>query len=249
MGPQYTSCVEPAQFRPVNQTLVGVLLGVAAVGGIAAVLLNPGLILVSIALVVQALRYTLDWMLNGKLVCRHRDHAATDCVCSDNTTTVCAIGRVVDTEAVRALCTILQTIFAPLALLAALAAWALSSSGKIADALEGGGTVGPKDDVIVRGRWAYDGGHEGWNEIHATRVVQKVENIPGDAALFDDFLKRWCTRLPEVPNADPNGTRPQDANAAATYDAQARPENSWVLHPAVDGCLPVVEPGSDGGLH
>jgi hypothetical protein len=395
---------------------VGVLLGVAAVGGIAAVLLNPGLILVSIALVVQALRYTLDWMLNGKLVCRHRDHAATDCVCSNDTTTVCAIGRVVDTEAVgedknpiedvdndeamnlvlypfrmsdfaddpppgqqardvnlalataahkpqrdllrtpapplknangdnipyvgyfrtvvfsqawgtwkawtevvgrdygwfgiigpaqqqewgiyqklysherpklaivpvlhcefegsrigdtlaaieffsfggswckknwffRALCTILQTIFAPLALLAALAAWALSSSGKIGDALEGGGTVGPKDDVIVRGRWAYDGGHEGWNEIHATRVVQKVENIPAEPGLFDDFLKRWCTRLSEVPHADPNGTRPQDANAAATYDAQARPENSWVLHPAIDGCVSGGEPRPDGGLH
>ena len=149
----------------------------------------------------------------------------------------------------RALCTILQTIFAPLALLAALAAWAAASDGKIGDALEGGGTVGPKDDVIVRGRWAYDGGHEGWNEMHATRIVQKVENVPADPGLFDDFLKRWCTLLSDVPHADPSGTRPKDANAAATYDAQARPENSWVLHPAIDGCAPSAEPTPGGGLH
>jgi hypothetical protein len=142
----------------------------------------------------------------------------------------------------RALCTILQTLFAPLALLAALAAWAAASDGKIGDALEGGGTVGPKDDVIVKGRWAYDGGHEGWNEMHATRIVQKIENVPADDGLFDDFLKRWCDRLSEVPHADPPGTRPQDANAGATFDAQARPENAWVLHPAIDGCTPEPEP-------
>ena len=47
----------------------------------------------------------------------------------------------------------------------------------------------------------------------------------------------------------PERHAPEDANAAATYDAQARPENSWVLHPAVDGCAPVVEPRPGGGLH
>ncbi len=416
MGPQYTSCVEPSNFEPADETLIWVLAGLAAVGGVAAVLVNPGLALVSIALVVQALRITLDWMLNGKLVCLHRDHAATDCVCSGDTGFVCAIGRVVDTEAIgedknpiedvdndesinlvlhpfrmsefvndppddptaaeanlvwatragvaqgdllrrpdpplkrkdgenlpyvayfrtvvfsevfgwkawtevvgrdygwfgiigpdqqmewgkyqklyrhenpklasvpvlhcefegarirnvlaaieafsfgggwckknwftRALCTILQTVFAPLALLAALAAWATAADGEIGDALEGGGTVGPREDVIVRGRWTYDGGHQGYNEIHATRIVQKVQNIPADPAQFDDFLKRWCASLSVTPHADPAGARPADAGAAATFDAQQRPENRWVLHPAIDGCVPdIPPPPPDGGLH
>jgi hypothetical protein len=151
----------------------------------------------------------------------------------------------------RFVCTVLQTIFAPLALLAALAAWAAASSGKIGDALEGGGRIEPRNDVIVRGRWAYDGGHQGWHEIHATRIVQKVENIPPDPALFADFLARWCARLSEVPNVDEPGTRPRNAPAAAAaFDAQARPENAWVLHPEIDGCVPADAPPQPGpNLH
>ena len=51
----------------------------------------------------------------------------------------------------RALCTILQTIFAPLALIAVGVAWAAAQDGTASDALEGGGTINSKDQVIVRG--------------------------------------------------------------------------------------------------
>lgn len=411
MGPQHTSCVEPAKFAQPDKVVIGIWAAIAAAGGIAAVLVSPLLIFVSLAAATQALRYVLEWMLHRKLVCLHRDHSATDCICSGDTTTVCAIGRVIDTEAVGEdknlvedvdndeainlalypfrmadfaadpppgkaaheanlemasapgkpqgdlirppspalqgadgelpyvayfrtvvfsqvygtwkawtevvgrdygyfgiigpdqaqewgtyqklyshekpklvsvpalhcefegarirdmldainafsfggswckknwffgiLCAVLQSILASLPLLAALAAWAAAADGKISDAVEGGGTVGPKDDVIVKGRWVYDGGHEGWNEIHATRIVQKVENVPADPASFDGFLKRWCARLADVPHADPPGTRPADAPGAATFDAQARPEHRWVLHPAIDGCAPAddLDPG------
>jgi hypothetical protein len=44
------------------------------------------------------MRYILDFMLNGKLICLHR--SAGECQCSSDNTTVCAIGEIADTEAV-----------------------------------------------------------------------------------------------------------------------------------------------------
>jgi hypothetical protein len=67
----------------------------------------------------------------------------------------------------RILCTILQSIFAPLILVLLAVAWAAASSGSQDDALTDGGEVGPRDIVVLRGRWAYDGGHSGYNEVHA----------------------------------------------------------------------------------
>jgi hypothetical protein len=424
LGPQYTSCVEPAEFSPPDSAVIGVLAGLIVVGGITA-LFSAGIgALIAIASLVQLLRYVLDFMLNGKLFCLHRD-PSNACVCSPDGGTVCAIGEVADTESVgedknpiadvdndyamnvilspfsmsdfakndaglstkeipdaiktknydvsvaptqpqgdllkrelpppvakqeatvfnsdslvgsgyfrtmigldsgeyhawtevigrdygwfgivgpdqqklwadyvfdhatqhpkrfpvpvlhcefegtrirdmlaaieafsfggkwcksnwftRALCTILQTIFAPLALIAVGVAWAAAQDGTASDALEGGGTVNSKDKVIVRGRWAYDGGHTGWSEIHATRIVQKVENIPNDLKAFEDFRERWCERLSEVPHVAPVSVHPVDQPPLTppqqtVYDNQQKPENQWTLHPEVDGC----EPTGDG---
>jgi hypothetical protein len=140
----------------------------------------------------------------------------------------------------RALCTVLQTIFAPLALIAVGIAWAAASDGSDADAIVGGGHVTSKDWVVVRGRWAYDGGHSGWSEIHATRIVQKIDkyDVPTDAAKFRDYQKRWCELLSEVPHVDVNGLKPLTPEQQAVADNQGAPENHWVLHPAIDGCDP-----------
>jgi hypothetical protein len=132
-------------------------------------------------------------------------------------------------------------------LIAVGVAWAAAQDGTASDALEGGGAINSKDNVIVRGRWAYDGGHTGWSEIHATRIVQKVENIPNDLKTFEDFRERWCERLSEVPHVDPVGVHPVDQPPLTppqqtVYDNQQKPENQWTLHPEVDGC----EPTGDG---
>jgi hypothetical protein len=426
MGPQYTSCVEPADFELPNSAIVGTLAGLIVVGGIAA-LFSAGIgALIAIAALVQLLRYVLDFMLNGKLICLHRN-PSNPCVCSPDGGTVCAIGEVADTESVgedknpiadvdndysmnvilspfnmsrfaannggislekipdaicdanykiatdptqpqgdllkrdlpapiaaqeetllndeplvgkgyfrtmiglntgeyhawteiigrdygwfgivgpdqeklwvdyvldpkraglrpqkfpvpvlhcefegtrirdmlaaieafsfggkwcksnfftRALCTILQTIFAPLALIAVGIAWAAARDGTASDALEGGGTINSKDKVIVRGRWAYDGGHTGWPEIHATRIVQKVENIPNDLKAFEAFREHWCELLSEVPHVIPADVHPADQPPLTppqqtVYDNQQKPENQWTFHPEVDGC----EPTGDG---
>lgn len=148
-------------------------------------------------------------------------------------------------------CKVIQIIMSPVILILIAKAWAGAKDGDPADALEGGGTISSKDQVIAGGRWTYDGGHDGYNEFHATRVVQKVAYIPKDAAGFADYYKRWCDQMGRVPHTDPNGNSPQGSTPKSappgppltpkqreTYDNQQRPENQWVLHPDVDGCTP-----------
>lgn len=144
----------------------------------------------------------------------------------------------------RAFCVVLQTAFAPLALATLAVAWATADDGSPAGALQGGGTINNKDTVIVRGRWVYDGGHGGYNEIHATRTVQKVFNIPSSPAEFEKFRKQWCDRMGEVPHSGAPGVRPQSPAEQSTYDNQQEPENQWTLHPDVDGCVREEEPPS-----
>jgi hypothetical protein len=136
------------------------------------------------------------------------------------------------------LCTILQTIFSPLALIAVGIAWASATDGDDADAIEGGGHVTSKDWVVARGRWTYDGGHTGWAEVHATRTVQKINkyDVPTDETGFTDYQKRWCDRLCEVPPG--NTGQSLTPQQQTVVDNQNKPENGWVLHPDIDGCDP-----------
>jgi hypothetical protein len=409
-GPQYTSCVAPNAFSPPNKAIIAALVALIVVGGIGAVFSAGIGALISIAALVQLLRYILDFMLNGKLICLHRTSA--DCNCGDDGNTICAIGEVADTEGVgedknpvedvdndyamnvilapfnmrafaannvgtstaefpdalkdknyniaaastpqgdllkrelpppvasdgdltgtgyfrsmigldsgeyhawteivgrdygwfgiigpdqqkqwsdyvfqpenarqhpkrfpvpvlhcefegsrirdmldainafsfgghwckknwftRALCTVLQTIFAPLALIAVGIAWAAAKDGSDSDALVGGGHVTGKDWVVARGRWAYDGGHSGWCEVHATRIVQKIDknDVPTDDPGFRAYQKRWCDQLSEVPHVVDPGVHPLTPEQQAVADNQRAPENQWVLHPEIDGCEP-----------
>jgi len=409
-GPQYTSCVEPADFKPLNTALLVTLGALIVAGGIAAIFTFGLGALISVAALVQLLRYVLDFMLNGKLVCLHRNNP--DCDCGDGGNTVCAIGEVADTEGIgedknpiadvdndyamnvilapfnmsafaannagismadipqaikdknyqiaaaatqpqgdllhkelpspiaqdgslkglgyfrtmigtnsgeyhawteligrdfgwfgigpdqqkkwadyvldpknavhnpgkfpvpvlhcefegtrirdmlnvldaflfggkwckknwftRALCAVLQVVFAPFALAAVAVAWAAAKDGDDSDALVGGGHVNAKDWVVVRGRWAYDCGHEGWSEVHATRIVQKIDrfDVPTEATAFRDYQKRWCERLSEVPHIEDPGVHTLSPEQQAVADNQRAPENQWVFHPEVDGCEP-----------
>ncbi len=390
-GPQYTSCVEPADYEPLNTAVIVTLSALIVAGGAAAPFTFGISAFVSIASLVQLLRYVLEFMLNGKLICLHRN--SPDCNCGNAGNTICAIGEVADTEGVGedknpiedidndyamnvilapfnlralaqlqdsnkalaavtdpslpqgdllkmqvsynnqftgyfrtmvyqqkdnkyyawtelvgrdygwsgifgpdqqtaygdylvknawldpikasiptlhcefegsrirdmlnainafsfggswckknwffgALCVVLQTIFSPIALIAVGVAWAAATDGSDSDALVGGGHITSKDWVVVRGRWAYDSGHTGWNEVHATRVVQKInrDDVPIDPKEFRDYLHRWCDRLSEVPYGE--GSAALSAQQQTVADNQKAPENKWVLHPELDGCQP-----------
>ena len=147
----------------------------------------------------------------------------------------------------RALCVILQKILSPLALIAVAIAWAAADDGSDADSLVGGGHVESKDWVVARGRWAYDGGHTGWAEVHATRTVQKINkyDVPTDVTAFRDYQTRWCDALSEVPHSNASGLPPLTPKQQAVADNQKAPENQWVLHPDIDGCEPVAQPPND----
>ena len=97
-GPQYTSCVEAVDFKPLSTAILVTLGALIVAGGITALFTFGIGALISIASLVQLLRYVLDFMLNGKLICLHRSSA--DCNCGNAGNTICAIGEVADTEGV-----------------------------------------------------------------------------------------------------------------------------------------------------
>ncbi|HVR97473.1 MAG TPA: hypothetical protein VMW27_12720 [Thermoanaerobaculia bacterium] len=156
---------------------------------------------------------------------------------------------------------ILISIFLGLPLLiAAIVAWASADDGALSDAYDGAsGELRWGDPIVVRGRWSYDGGHSGYNEIHAVRTVQKTFPPPQDC-------DAWCGELSKVPPSPPPerdpagapstppppppvggppppiGQPPMNARQKETWDAQQRDENRWVYHPAIDGCVPAALP-------
>ena len=69
LGPQYTSCVEAKDFEPIKEWYVGILIGAAAGGAIAALFSGGIGLLVTIPALVEALHYVSNWMLNEKLIC------------------------------------------------------------------------------------------------------------------------------------------------------------------------------------
>jgi hypothetical protein len=121
------------------------------------------------------------------------------------------------------------------------------------------------DTVIVLGRWVWDAGHAGHTELHPVKAFQRVELPPGHRggnnpklglrgdikAEIHEFHDRWCRLLREAPPPfdprHPNGIG-EAILASLTPEQQAvhlhqeQPENSWTIHPAIDGCAPEVEP-------
>jgi hypothetical protein len=136
------------------------------------------------------------------------------------------------------ICHILRALLAPVIALAVLAAWVNASAGSQTPALAdpAAGEVVPKDMVVMHGRWAYDGGHSGYNEIHAVRVLQKVYNVPTDTAGFEKFRQDWCRHLAQVPGVGIFDAPPSDPVQQEIDEAQRHPGNRWAFHPMVDGC-------------
>src|SRR5207249_2529415 len=95
----------------------------------------------------------------------------------------------------RWICSLLSTLFAPLVLAAMVAAWIAGSSDN--RDFEGAGDLNPGDVVVIHGRWVYDAGHTGWNELHAVLSLQKIGDTvdaaaAGNLADFPDLRQRCC---------------------------------------------------------
>ena len=102
----------------------------------------------------------------------------------------------------------------PIILLLIVKAWAERRTG-IPPTRSRRRTISSKDQVIAGGRWVYDGSHDGYNEMHATRIVQKVAYVPKDAASFAAFQRRWCDEQNKVPHTDPAGNAPPGSTPRA----------------------------------
>jgi hypothetical protein len=138
------------------------------------------------------------------------------------------------------ICLILSIILLPVYAVAFAIAWRAAQDGNADDARtdRGGGTLGLGDRVIITGRWVYDAGHSGANELHPVKTIQKIGDAEYDDSDFASFYTRWCNHIEEAPPYDGPGVRPADMSPAQTgvFDSQVAPEQQWVLHPLVDGC-------------
>lgn len=140
------------------------------------------------------------------------------------------------------LCNIIATLLAPIILAALAIAWAAGADDN--RDVDGAGSLNRGECILIRGRWAYDAAHSGWNEIHAVHTVQRIPDGTCDWGEFQKVRNRWCEEAGKAPPDDPTGQKPKGMTPAQdqVYTARLRPENRWVFHPLVDGCKPAEEP-------
>lgn len=141
----------------------------------------------------------------------------------------------------QALCALAIFIWLIATVVALLDSWFGAHEGDPADVAvdPNSGTLRVGDCVVLTGDWVYDAAHEGWNEIHPVRSVQKISvdtfppGVNCDSVFNDDplllnvfktqVLDKYCDRLAE-------------AGDALTHEEQRRPHSRWIYHPDVDGC-------------
>lgn len=143
------------------------------------------------------------------------------------------------------ICAIVAAIWLAITSVAVAIAWAAAHVGDINDVYDPAAgeitaadhaTGAGGDVILVRGDWTYDAGHDGWNEVHPIRHVQKLTGVidaayqgmgKADAALVNKFKKEvldvWCAHVGE-------------ASSSLVVAAQQDPENGWHIHPSIDGC-------------
>jgi hypothetical protein len=141
-------------------------------------------------------------------------------------------------------CAIVAAILGPIVLGALAVAWAAGSDDN--RDFDGAGSLSRGDAIIVRGRWCYDAGHSGWNEIHPVTSVQKIDDPRVlEGSVFRDAVARWCKFTGEAPPpTPPGGPKPTGMTPGqdAVWTSQQGPENHWLFHPFVDGCEPAPLP-------
>jgi hypothetical protein len=147
------------------------------------------------------------------------------------------------------ICAVVETVLAPVVAIALTAAWFNATDGSPDDARldPRAGELKLGNVVVITGRWSYDAGHTGWNELHPVKTIQKIAETPaGLDAGGDNLYLQWCGLTSAVPPPDrdgPDGTpASMTPSQQQTWDAQQRPENQWQLHPLVDGCQPPEHP-------
>ncbi len=130
------------------------------------------------------------------------------------------------------LCKVVQWLLTPVIAPALAAAWVAGSNDN--RDFQGAGSLTRGDFVAISGRWVYDAGHDGQNELHPVKTIQK---LPEDSAVDPADFDRWCHRIGEAPTSQTgthgDGLTPDQQKVE---DEQKQPWSRWVFHPVVDGC-------------
>jgi hypothetical protein len=107
-----------------------------------------------------------------------------------------------------------------------------------------GNLVPGEDILVVRGTWVWDGGHipQGWNEFHPVLYAQRIGSVPkGDLLQGQPWqsVNNGDFTPANLP-ATLNNVCALTATAIdpGTQTLQQLPQNSWTIHPVVDGCAP-----------
>lgn len=149
----------------------------------------------------------------------------------------------------QAICWLINFVMAPMITAALTTAW-IAGSDDNRD-FDDAGSLSMGDGVVITGRWVYDAGHHGQNELHAVTSVQKLD--PAGMTNPDtlaDLRDQWCRHVSEVPPprgpGAPAGPGGQPAaltsDQLTVYTNQIKPENRWIFHPLLDGCEPSEPP-------
>jgi hypothetical protein len=87
--------------------------------------------------------------------------------------------------------------------------------------------------VYVYGRWVFDSLHQpsGSNELHPVHFVNQVVQVPQ----IDITTGNWPSTV--VDTKAKYDAAYSAINQPSTVAAQSLPQNQWVLHPLLDGCL------------
>jgi len=81
------------------------------------------------------------------------------------------------------------------------------------------------DILYVEGTWTYDTDHEGWNELHPIKHVQRIGTWTGKWGPDLDPL-RWRSEWQEAVRR---------ARSDETRSAQREGRHAWSVHPCLDG--------------
>ena len=137
------------------------------------------------------------------------------------------------------LCFLARLLSLPFTLAFVAEAWAKARDGNYHDAMEGNGELKIGDLVLVRGRWTFDAGHKGHNEIHAVSTIQKIPDVdpkrpasppPGSPATdIDNFYRVWCELADQAPPDHEPGQRPADMTPAQTQTFECHRESAGAL--------------------
>jgi hypothetical protein len=97
----------------------------------------------------------------------------------------------------------------------------------------------PVDIAYVFGRWVYDSLHTGGNELHPVHYMIKMgQTTQGDLAAGN-----WPPDLGDTQLK--YDAQFEVINSPSTIQIQGEPQNSWTVHPLLDGCeasMPYPEP-------